>query len=272
MENIGIQQKFDQNGYAVCNGVLTGAEISEIRHRLDNYFGDDDETVEMKASDFLADEVLWDVVLKEAVVNSVRSIMGDNYTLFPNMTIRKSLYVDWHVDTAFAGRGNSYVWNRDFCHVQGAIYFQDNTADFGGGLDVVKSSHRPAVPVLRGDHFINEALNPIVNSHVRNRSRLEAKAGDLVLWHARTKHRSTPAKVKVGAPRKYGLFFSAGSGDPYYAHRYLTHLVGQAWQRSDGVTKYVPRYRDILDVRYPDTFPEEFSRRAKAVDIKIATF
>ena len=267
-----VSTEFNRDGYAVVPNVLPIADVDAIRDRLDKYFGADDATVEMHATEFLGQELLWQPVLQDKVVSAVKSILGDSYTLFPNMTVRKSLYVGWHVDSAFTGEGKSYVWEREFKHVQGAIYLQDNTADFGGGLDLVKGSHKAVIAGMRGDNPLNRTLNTAANRIFRKRSRLEAKAGDLVLWHARTEHRSTPPYRPEGGPRKYGIFFSAGSTNPYYAHRYLTHLIGQTWQRRGGEPTLFPRYRDIVDVRYPDGFPQRFRRRVEDAHINVASF
>jgi ectoine hydroxylase-related dioxygenase (phytanoyl-CoA dioxygenase family) len=267
-----LKEKFEQQGYAVVPGVLSPESVATMRESLDRYFDGTESAAEMPTEDFLSDPSLWRIVFAEPIVDAMRTLLGGRYTLFPNFTVRKALYVGWHVDTAFAGPGKPHVWERDFGHVQGAIYLQDNDDASGGGLDFVQGSHRPAVPRLRGDHPVNVTLTSLLNGRVRRKATVRSRAGDLVLWHARTVHRSTPAKTGPSSRTKYGLFLSCGSEDPYAAHRYLTHLVGQAVQRENGDVKFVPRYKKILDVRYPDRFPEDFREAVREHDVTVSTF
>ena len=267
---MSLKHDFERQGFAVVKGVLSAERVAQMRAQLDEYFAGTEPGAEMPASDFLQKPELWEIVVSDSVVSTIRELLGDRYTLYPNMTVRKSLYVGWHVDTAFAGPGKPHVWDEGFAHVQGAIYLQDNDEATGGGLDLVSGSHQPPLPRLRGDHPLSRAVAPLVE-RARDKVTLRANAGDLVLWHARTLHRSTPAQRDTG-PTKYGMFFSCSRDDPYVAHRYLTHLVGQAVQRKNGATKFVPRYREVLELRYPDRFPPEFRRAIDEHSISVATF
>jgi hypothetical protein len=270
-----LKSRFEQDGFAAVPGVLSPERVAGLRADLDEYFMSTGPGAEMTSTDFLARPKLWRIVFADLVVDSMHQLLHEGYTIYPNMTVRKSLYVGWHVDTAFYGPANPHVWDRDFAHVQGAIYLQDNDVATGGGLDLVKGSHRAPLPGLRGDHLVSRLIASVLNSRIREKVMLRAKAGDLVLWHARTLHRSTPAQsesMENDRITKYGIFFSCGRNDAYAEHRYLTHLVGQAVQREDHKPKFVPRYRDILDVRYPGRFPPEFRAEVHRCGVSVATF
>lgn len=268
-----LAEQFDRDGYIVVRDILSTETVAGLRELLSGYFVGDG-AIEMPVDDFLAEPNLWSVVLTDRVLEPLRQLLPDDFVFYPNMTVRKSLYVGWHVDTAFDGPGKPWVWDPQFRHVQGAIYLQDNTPDFSGGIDVRVGSHRPALPWLRGDHPVNRLATGLTNRFLRRQVRVDSRAGDLVLWHARTAHRSSsvPPGPETGAGPKLGIFFSCARNDPFSVHKYLTHLLGQAVQLKNGSPVFVDRYRKVLDIRYPASFPNEFQERAEHHELGVATF
>lgn len=268
-----LAKRFDRDGYAVIRDVLPRATVADLRALLDDYFVGDG-TVEMPVDDFLARRDLWEVIFTDSVLDALRKLLPDGFVVYPNMTVRKSLYVGWHVDTAFDGPGKPWVWESHFKHVQGAIYLQDNTPVIAGGLDVTVGSHRPALSWFPNNHSINRNITKLLNRFVRRQVRTDTRAGDLILWHARTCHRSSavPPSQDAGTDTKYGIFFSCARNDPFSVHKYLTHLIGQAVQINNGSIVHIQRYRKMLDIRYPVSFPKEFQERAERHDLDVATF
>jgi ectoine hydroxylase-related dioxygenase (phytanoyl-CoA dioxygenase family) len=261
-------QALEVDGFAVVPGVLDAESVAQLRKVCEDELGGEEK--ELSASRFVQIPELVGIPLGETVVDVLRQIYGGPYVLYPNFTVREDVYVGWHVDTAFAG-AHQHVWNDSFMHVQCAVYLQDNSSEEGGGLDVRPRSHRSLLPGLRGDHPLDRAARRLLGPRLRGEQLLTARAGDLVMWHARTEHRSTRPRVEADRT-KYGVFFSTARWDPYISHRYLCHLVGQSVQRDGGETRRFPRYEEIVDLRFPDSFPEDFVGRIDRFGLRMATF
>lgn len=288
--------RFAENGYAVVPGVFdvtaTAAlrEVCAARLRAEG-------SRELTPTAFLASEQLAAVPFHDAVVGALKRILGADYLIYPNLTVRRGVYVGWHVDDAFIGPRRQYVWAPGFQHVQGAIYLQDNEDETGGGIDVIPGSHLLSCDG-RGtvEYDLGEAAALLLAEHAPQRIR--SRAGDLVLWHARLWHRSTPATdpaadpaadrtdpaaVPADAadsadradpadqPEKYGVFFSASRNDPYAANRFLAHLLGKRVRLVDGAAVVNPRHAALVDMRFPADYPVWLRDRMASLGVSAAT-
>lgn len=268
-------ERYARDGFVIVPGVLSEAEVAATRRACHERLQEIGRQ-EMLPADFLAAPAVWDAIFRPRMAEAVRAVLGDDAVLYPNLTVRKSLYIGWHVDEAFAGANREYVWAPGFAHLQGAIYLQDNAADTGGGIDVVPGSHlmsadgygRVAPDFETGLAALAPGQQPI---------RVDGKAGDLVLWHARAWHRSTQPQngtngAADGTEEKLGLFFSAGRRDAYENNRFLSHLVTKQIQKDDGRNVKFGRHAQILDIRYPDSFPADVRARLDELDLGVASY
>lgn len=266
-------QEFTDKGFAVIPGLLSGQEVAELRETCVRFLTDTG-MQELLPAEFLSTPGLASVPFRAQVADLLKDVLGPSPCVYPNLTVRKNLYVSWHVDEAFIGPGRQYVWLPTFRHVQAAVYLQDNDDDLGGGLDVVPGTHRMSFD----GYGLTEPDYEVILRHVltaHDTHRIKSRAGDLVLWDARLLHASTPSNASAaeesGRP-KFGVFFSAGSGDPYAANRYLSHLVSKRIQLNDGVPVFHPRHAAVLDVRFPADYPEWLQRRMKEIGLSVASF
>jgi len=206
--------------------------------------GEDDELL---PGVLLEHKELWEILLREEVTGFLSDLFGKRFTYYPNLTVRRDVFVPWHIDDAFVGPGRSAVWEPDFLHLQGAIYLQPNAPGEGGAIDVVPGSHMK--PVDGGGHALPDYSDASSTSVT-----IEANAGDLILWHARTVHRSTPREGD-STGSKYGIFFSAGRRDLFYNNLFLTHLASKRILRGSGRTVQFKRHIATAELKYPDHFP-----------------
>lgn len=270
-----MAERYARDGFVIVPEVLTKTEVETTRQACRVHLQEIGRQ-EMLPADFLAAPDIWGAILRPQMAEAVHAIVGDGAVLYPNLTVRKSLYIGWHVDEAFAGANREYVWAPGFAHLQGAIYLQDNAAEVGGGIDVVPGSHlmsadgygRVAPDFEAGLAALAPDQQPV---------RVDGKAGDLVLWHARTWHRSTqPQDCSNGetgsADEKLGLFFSAGRRNAYENNRFLSHLVTKQIQKEDGRDVKFGRHAQILDIRYPESFPADARARLEKLQLGVATY
>lgn len=260
---------FRRTGYAVVPGILDSTEILKLRKICAQRLTDDG-AQEMCSSEFLTVPELARVPVNDLVVTALKELLGSDYRTYPNFIVRKSVYVPWHVDDAFTGPGGEYVWDPAFAHVQAAVYLQDNRAGAGGGIDVLPGSHLVSFDAYGRMPPDFVTATSVLESHGLA-STVQANAGDLVLWHARLLHASTPVTAPSGQ-EKFGIFFSCGRNDPYASNRYLTHLLTKRIRVKDGIARYNPRFAEIADLRYPDSYPTWFVESHKKHGTAMATF
>ncbi|MDI9885561.1 phytanoyl-CoA dioxygenase family protein [Streptomyces hydrogenans] len=267
-----LTESFARDGYAILPGVLDRETVAGLRELCGRLLTGEGKQ-EMLPRTFLATPELTDVLLRDEITAALTRVLGPRVAFYPNLTIRKSLYIGWHIDEAFAGPGKEYVWDPGFAHLQGAIYLQDNDERTGGGIDVLPGSHLASIDGYgraRPD-FDSALANPPGG---RPPVRVDSKAGDLVLWHARLMHASTPAAGPEDgdAPTKLGLFFSAGRHDAYENNRFLSHLTAKRVQVEDGKQVFYERHGQVLDIRYPESYPHQVRQRAADAGVTFASF
>jgi hypothetical protein len=263
-----VKDDLSRLGYAVVPSILDAAEIAQLRKICCSQLTANG-SQEMPASEFVSIPELAAVPVKDGVVAALKSVLGEDYRVYPNFIVRKDVYVPWHVDDAFTGPGGEYVWRPEFAHVQAAVYLQDNDERTGGGIDVIPGSHLMSFDTF-GQTKPDFDTGAAVLEAAGRRTMVRAKAGDLVLWHARLLHISTPV-IEASTEDKLGLFFSCGRHDPYENSRFVTHLLGKRIRLNGDRGVVNPRFAEIAEMRYPDSYPEWLVDRMRAQGTAIAT-
>jgi hypothetical protein len=264
----GLAEEFAERGYVIVRDVLDDDEVRQARTLCDQCLSGPG-VQELMTSDFLADEFLTGIVLRDRVVEAVRQLVGQRMVLYPNCTARKNVYVPWHVDTTFTGPGTQYAWEPGFAHVQAGLYLQDNDPIAGGGIDVIRGSHLMTFDGY-GTILADFSIAPRTLGTSCMREIVDTRAGDVVLWHARLMHASTPVQ-QASTEDKLGIFFSYGRENLRDNHRFLCQIAGESVRTMNGVSQAVPRLAEISHFRYPEGFPQHFVKSVEAAGIKVAT-
>jgi hypothetical protein len=232
---------FDSDGYALFRSVFTPDQIRQLRADADritasptDYPGDtqDDPRFGTTRSDLYArfPEFRW-VLFHEPLLDAL-STLGTT-VFIPEQPLQKGFYSNWHRDTTAPRRdGQRWYLQPGFRIAQVAIYLQDNGPN-GGGLDVVPRSHREvflegwedralrlAQSMPRGKTRAGQLLNlpNELTRRLRKPLSLPTKAGDVVAFDLRIRHRAT----RGAARDKYGLFLVC-SADNAIANEYLRY-------------------------------------------------
>jgi phytanoyl-CoA dioxygenase PhyH len=250
-----IARTFRREGYVVLPGVFAPDEVGRLRSAAERICatpsslpGDVDGHAKFGTarSDVYArhQELRW-VLFHEPLLAHLRALLGSPVVFIPEHPLHKGFYAGWHRDTSSPRRdGQRFYLQSDFRIVQVAIYLQDNSPQQGGGLDVVPRSHREVFQERWEDLGLAVARR-IPFPLPRGRGRLEwlmtmpawlparfrrpvtvpTRAGDVVLFDLRLRHRATPraADAPAGAPDKYALFLVC-SADNARAGDYLHYI------------------------------------------------
>jgi hypothetical protein len=217
-------RQFDQDGYLVVRDVLSAGQTRQLREFFLRKFnlppepephGDTDSTRVDIFSRY--PEIRW-LLLNERVLRLFKALAGKDFVLMPDAFAALNNFVNWHKDTtAWERHGHTVHWRRGYRMIGFMYYLQDNTEDYGGGLEVDPGTHlKPDRYIVRPWEAARPGLREKMGSKMRalwykasgrkqNAARsspdtlsVPSRAGDLLLCHFRLDHRASQ-------PRKFPL-------------------------------------------------------------------
>lgn len=151
-------------------------------------------------------EIRW-VLLHDTINGVLRSLLGEDFAYLREVAIHKEGYGGWHRDSdSLEKAGHRFHYRDDCLLVQTALYFQDNTYMWGGGLDVIPGLHQSAEHVATGPDY-----------HHYHAYSIPSRAGDLLLFNYRLPHRASPRRSPI-VPRdhqKLAIFSACSTNTPY---------------------------------------------------------
>ncbi|WP_241538307.1 phytanoyl-CoA dioxygenase family protein [Xenorhabdus sp. KK7.4] len=255
---MNIITQMNEQGYIVIPEAIDKREINIIREYY-KYITEKNDLSTLLPTDILKNTDIFHAILKNKIVTAIKDIFGRDFSLFPNFTIRESIYIPWHNDAYFLP---DEVINpkTQLQFMQCAIYLQDNDLEHGGGITLIPFSHRLDQATVK-----NMLNTPQIYEKV-----IMSKAGDLILWDNRITHRSTyPDKTPDNT--KLALQWTV-SASGQHNESYLQYLRDRA-QRSMHVSDYLPKspkpyFADMPNVQYPDSFHQDSLRMMKQQNIQ----
>ena len=228
------------------------------------------------------------------IVSSLKTILEPNYTMIPDLTASKNqvglsaggMNPGWHWDASGEGK-RAYLYEPGYRVVKCGLYLQENSEDYGGGVDIVPGRHR--WPLKSGNVNLNfKAKNLLDLIGMRFRGTMvKLEPGDFLAFHSCLPHRSTlPRKLLAGVteedmrtnaiaatPRdrtKFVVYWNAcrsASVDGYW-----TNLIRRA-NEVELVNAKEIRFRatEAVSMQYPDDYPGDFVTLAETAGIRIAS-
>ena len=232
-------KQFLKDGYLVVPDVLSQEQVSWLRSFFRSKFDIPPGQPLAQNDDwpYLLDiwssypEVRW-LLFHEPVLRLLKELLGDDLILLPESNVCLNAFTPnhkdaipeevrhgiwpWSKDFRIAGLGGAWPWDQDYLMIALCYYMQDNTEEYGGGVDVEPGSH------LASDFWGYEAPRSLAsrisgrirrigkrrNGHKeqpqkervidgRHMISLPTKAVDLVLLDMRINHRGTIPRVTV---------------------------------------------------------------------------
>ncbi|TDR82747.1 phytanoyl-CoA dioxygenase family protein [Paludibacterium purpuratum] len=181
-----LKNFFEQEGYVIVPNVVAKETIERMRN---------DHTELLQHSNlktlpqhiFFKKPLFTETILNQAL-DEVKAILGEEkVTLYPNMTVRESIYLSFHNDSYFMKEEDEKgLVTPEF--VQCSLYFQDNDEENGGGVTLIPKSH-----LL--NRVERAELTKRVNQGEMAGKCIKTNIGDLVIWDARIVHSSTKPVV-----------------------------------------------------------------------------
>ena len=281
------KDQYSRDGYLLVPNILTAQEVTWLRAFLRRKF--DAPGPPPDTGHWLLDvfgrhpEVRW-LCFHEPTLKVVRSLFGEDIVLLPESTAHLNYFGSWHKDTgSYERAGKLFIKEKDFQQWELAYYLQDNTVEYGGGLDVEPGSHRePDDLFIRPPPFRKRSIPERIWHQFDRRARrkywqarkeyeawptyepdprkvvsVPSLAGDLVIFDARLNHHGTPPRgIK---PNQAGWI---PRGLLPAEHEKL--VVYSGWHRDNSTaraymdwTRSRPDYPHLKDFSYPADFLKE---------------
>jgi hypothetical protein len=239
---VSLERSFCQDGFVVVPQVLDQAEIADIRNAAIAQFPNNRPPFEPTFSNTAVyQEPFRRVFRNRKFIQTLRSLLGEDFVFINEMSLHDSFYVGWHTDTASPEfkANHEFHWSPGFCIVQIAIYLQDN-GENGGGLDVVPGSYirdDPFAARMRRENGLPSASRmPEPEDLYRRGVSIRSRAGDVVIFHYRLSHRATRRKSEPhnDVERKLAMFMTAGPNNAQ-TRRYRAWL--DEYDQMNGTTR-----------------------------------
>lgn len=239
-------EKFGENGVARVPQVLSKEEVKSLREHLLRKA--DEKSTSESAPTYLSgllfhDEKLQGLFFIPKIVESLKAVLGADYAILPEATAHRGYFSTWHQDTeTLEGEGFRFHFDPEYRIVQAGIYLQDNTAERGGGLDVVPRSHHWRSRLKRA--WILRALRKcpwLVSSLVQT---IPSEAGDLVVFDLRMIHQGSQPRgpQPTGAEAKLSIFMACSRNNPCAA-QYAAYLKDVVTLKSEHYKQFMDRHR-----------------------------
>jgi hypothetical protein len=201
---------FRKNGFVVIPGVLDGRQVAEYRKLLLADFKTRSRRMETIGY-FLKCPLLYQLQCNAKIVDTVSQIVGGEVTYVNNIEVQCNMFGlngrkrGWHPDcgSEVSDLSNQYLYSPDYLFGKIGVYLQDNTVEFGGGIDVQVGGHHDFKAL--GNAHLNYAYWKIA-SELRHsfcgKMSVPIKAGTAVYFDSRLPHRSTPGSAVVASKEK----------------------------------------------------------------------
>jgi hypothetical protein len=237
---VSLERSFCQDGFVVVPQVFDQAEMAELRRAAIAQFPDNRPPFQPSfSSTALFQGPFQPVFRSRRFIQALRTVLGEDFVFINEFALHDSFWVGWHTDTAtIEGKGNhEFHWSPGFCVVNAAIYLQDHS------LDVVPGSYvrdDPFAAMMRRDNGLPNinrmpAPEPNVDPY-RDAVSVRFRAGDVLIFHLRLHHRSSPrtSEAQSDLDRKLAIFMLAGANNTQ-TRRYRAWL--DEYGQMNGTTK-----------------------------------
>jgi hypothetical protein len=301
-----IREAFRVFGFALIRGVLTGAEVTQVRAELDRQYASAElaSLPVMCGSEMLKHETLWRCLFKERVVSSLAAALGAQLCYQADLDVQRNSYGQgslephrgWHMDAGSENR-NAYLRSPGYRFAKCGIFLQDFDSGWGGGIMVKPKSHRRFFepnPVKRAYFTARRVADRLNIRQGRDSGTLKVplRAGDLCFFDSRLLHSSVlpePENIRsIGYDRraqigsfwsdippahtKYVIYWDACN--EAMVQDFLENSVKRSATETSGMQEEPGRpatFTRILAQSFPDDYPAAFVAAARERGVTIAS-
>tara|TARA_B100000989_G_scaffold294855_1_gene274721 strand:- start:379 stop:1251 length:873 start_codon:yes stop_codon:yes gene_type:complete len=262
---------FNKNGFLHLENCYAEKEIDDLRKKIKE-ISNKSRNIYLLPSTCLKHKEIYKTIFNQRLVQTYREIIQDEVYLIPELHVQvnqfpKNKNLGWHFDGQ-SERENEYLkaTNRKFFRV--GIYLQDNTNEYGGGIDVLKGNFFKKLPL----NTSNRVEKKIIQFYSIFFSKtIKSKKGSVVFFDSRLPHKGTfPEKnpSDVDFIDKYTIYFQVGNKE--HCTYFLNNSVERMFKNFNN--QYTRNYfLDYLKLNFPNEYPTDFLKMLNSNNIKILT-
>lgn len=163
----------------------------------------------------------------------------------------------WHLDcgTEYA-LNRQYLYDENYQFLKVGIYLQDDTIEYGGGIEVQPKSHKIFFKyknlIISKLLLLCRVSCPTIFPSLR----VPIKKGDVILFDSRLQHRSSSRSIPLcdipNDNAKIAIYWTV-AGSKYLAESYYSALIGRALDPNANISTS-NFYRIFFSKIYPDHF------------------
>ena len=287
IESKELISKYKKDGFVIIQNVLESNEVKDLRNHLEEKFSIkiNKDLRQVYSEDVIKDEKFYSVFLRNKLIDSCKIIFGENFNIIPDFMIqinsfglsRKGYKFGWHVDSASEGNAE-YLLKDNYKFAKMGIFLQDNTIEYGGGINISPGSHKIYFKFFPKNivFFIKKIQNKI--NSVFNNYFVKSKAGDVIIFDSRILHASSLPKLNkknnklslnssvinkidgLGEHSKFVLYCNVCSENE--GPRFMKHSLKRSKMTNTAFFNYSL-------MKYPRDYPNDFIKLIKERKVNI---
>jgi len=290
-----LNSHYQRYGYIHIKNVLTRDEVSEMRAYVHELFEREQRQHNETRVRFLGgehaltDPQLYSVMFHDKIVHALSQILEPNFSLIPDHLVSRNVFGfsesgGWHWDSSSEGK-QPYLYEPEYRFVKCGLFLQDNTDEFGGGIDFVPGGHR--WPLKTSNIKLNFRAKYVADQLGKMflGKRAPIEAGDFLAFSSCMSHKSTlphsPDLNITDEDRRAGhianmpkdkakIIFYWDACRTRYAADFLENNAGRAIREElDNTSSGQTFYSYFTSRRFPEDYPADFVRRVEAAGIRL---
>lgn len=261
---------FEEKGYLLLNDYFTEIEIDNLREKIKQLSNGNRNTF-LFSSLCLSEKKIYEVIFNKKLIEVYREIIQDEVYLVPELHVQINMFPKnnrhgWHYDGQ-SERENGYLKdpNRKFFRV--GIYLQDNTVNYGGGIDILNNRLFKKLPFK-----INNRIEKLIIQFYASffSKKVDTKKGSVIIFDSRLPHKGTfPLKnpKEKNFHDKYTIYFQIGNKE--HCNNFIKKNIERMFINYGSDPATVKYFLDYLKLSFPNDFQSEFRSMLKENNINI---
>lgn len=251
-------KNFKKNGYVIFKSGLEASEIAKLRNQI-LYGIRDGESCEFGIDYALLNNEIYETLFLKKILEKLKKLSNEVFYLADlNIQINKFNFSGknkgWHIDSNFEHYLKAdYLFSEDYRFYKVGIFLQDNTFEYGGGIDIKKGSHKSFKNF--GRTTINHLYRQCISSIPQKKYRVPIKSGDVVIFDSRLLHASSSSKINPDNIKKENMkivLYWDVSGRLEDATNYLNSMIIKTFINKR-IDKNIFNF-NFLGCNYPNSF------------------
>jgi len=297
---VGLEEHFARYGYIHLKGVLAPEETAALRRHLFEMYDDAEARSGQVVRGLgpltaMGTPEIHRLPFIERIVQAMKVILEPRYTMFSDLVVAKNQVglsggrknPGWHWDASAEGK-QAYLYSPGYRIVKCGIFLQENTEEYGGGVDIVPGRHR--WPLKSGNVNLNykaKNLLDIIGMRFRGTT-VKLEPGDFLAFDFCLPHRSTlPRKLLAGVTAE-DLRLNSIAATPQDKTKFVIYWSACRRASADGYWTSVKRRAmeeelanpnakklictEAVSMKYPDDYAENLVGMADRAGVRFATY